>query len=167
MVLASCSQELILPRPANWAQPVPAKHLLNFYRVDKDIYRSEQPDAAGMQELESKGIKTVLDLRAWHSDLPLIKGTSLKSLHLPMLAHDISKEQIDSAIALLRQAEKPVLVHCRHGADRTGAVIAAWRIAEQGWSNQAAVTEMRFGGYGHHGRLFPNIRELMASYRQN
>ena len=150
------------PRPPHWATPVPAKHLQNFYRVDSQVYRSAQPDRDGMRELEGKGIHTVLDLRYWHHDEKIARDTNLTILHLPMMANDIDEKALRQAVALIRQAEKPVLVHCRYGADRTGAVIAAYRILEQGWSNEDAIEEMMRGGYGHHYLLFPNIRDTVT-----
>ena len=44
----------------------------------------------------------------------------------------------------------PVLVHCWHGADRTGMVVALYRMVEQGWTREAAIEEMLEGGYGYH-----------------
>jgi hypothetical protein len=44
----------------------------------------------------------------------------------------------------------PVLVHCQHGADRTGTMIAVYRIAVQGWSKAEAIREMTLGGFGYH-----------------
>ena len=44
----------------------------------------------------------------------------------------------------------PVLVHCHHGADRTGLICALWRILYESWSRQAAIDELIEGGYGFH-----------------
>ena len=44
----------------------------------------------------------------------------------------------------------PVLVHCHYGADRTGVLCAAYRVAVQGWSKQQAIDEMTRGGMGFH-----------------
>ena len=44
----------------------------------------------------------------------------------------------------------PVLVHCQHGADRTGAMSALYRIMVQGWSQEEALREMTEGGYNFH-----------------
>ncbi len=165
LVLAACaSLPSPVPRPARWAQPVSAQHVQNLYRVDDGLYRAAQPDAAGMRELERLGIKTVLDLRLAHSDRHLMRGTALQARNLPMSPSTISAHQLRKALRLIRESEKPVLVHCLHGADRTGAVIAAYRIAEQGWSQEAAVREMRRGGYGHHYLLFPNIRKTLLHF---
>ena len=62
-------------RPATWAQPVKATALKNFHRVTPQIYRSAQPDAAGMRELEKLGVKTVINLRDFNDDEKEARGT--------------------------------------------------------------------------------------------
>ncbi len=114
-----------------------------------------------MQALEQFDIKTVLNLRYFHSDKAVLRGTSLQSGVLPMLPYDISPKKLTQALQIIRQSPKPLLVHCQYGADRTGAVIAAYRIVEQGWSKEEAIREMQYGGYGYHYLLFPNIREVL------
>jgi protein tyrosine/serine phosphatase len=47
-------------------------------------------------------------------------------------------------------ANQPVLLHCKHGSDRTGMMTAIYRIVEQGWSKQDAIAEMTQGGFGYH-----------------
>lgn len=158
MLAACASLPATRPRPPQWATPVSDTHLRNFYRVDSQLYRSAQPDAEGMRELRARGIRTVLDLRYWHDDKTIARGTGLTILHLPMMANAIAPGDLRQAVELIRQAEKPILVHCRFGADRTGGVIAAYRVLEQGWSSEQANEEMLRGGYGHHYLLFPGIR---------
>ena len=153
------------PRPQHWATSVSAKHLENFYRVTDDIYRSAQPSKEGMRELEEKGIKTILNLRSLHDDRKLAQGTGLKIVDLPMMANNISQDELFNALEFIKEGEKPILVHCKHGADRTGAVIAAYRIIEQHWTKEDAIREMRRGGFSHHYLLFPNIRETINELR--
>src|SRR5258708_35836619 len=43
--------------------------------------------------------------------------------------------------------DKKIFVHCRLGNDRTGMMIAAYRMGEQGWSAEQAMKEMHFFGY--------------------
>ena len=45
---------------------------------------------------------------------------------------------------------QPVLVHCQHGSDRTGTMVAIYRIVYQGWTKSQATDEMINGGFGFH-----------------
>ncbi|MCR9246780.1 MAG: tyrosine-protein phosphatase [bacterium] len=148
-------------RPAAWAQPVDGKHLENWHRVSTAVYRCAQPNAAGMRELTSAGIQTVINLRRFHSDSDEIEGTDLELVELPINVLAMGYEELVQAVAALVRAEKPVAVHCMRGSDRTGAVVAGWRVAIEGWTPQAAHDEMVDGGYGN-SFFFRNIRRLIA-----
>jgi len=147
-------------RPATWAQPVAAKELENFYRLDDKVYRSAQPDEEGFVELKQLGITTILNLRDYHSDDDEAEGLNLNLQRVKMDAGSITVEQLVAALRVIRQAEGPVLIHCWHGSDRTGTVSAGYRIIMQGWSREDAVKELVNGGYGYHS-LYGNIPELL------
>jgi len=53
-------------------------------------------------------------------------------------------------------ANRPLLIHCQHGADRTGAMVALYRVVVQNWSKADAIREMNEGGY-HHSFLWKNL----------
>ncbi len=126
----------------------------NFYQVSDGLYRASQPDACMMRLYEEQGIKTVINLRAFHSDADKVEGTSLKLVEVPVLTWDLSMDEVVTVLQAVRDAEKPVLVHCQHGADRTGMMVAMYRIVEQGWSKERAIAEMREGGFGFHSIWF-------------
>lgn len=157
-VLFSCNANASEPRlrPANWATPVISEQLSNWYQVDKDVYRSEQPDDEAMLKIEKFGIKSILNLRELHDDVDEIKGTHLIPLHVAIRTQKINDTHIVKALQFIKEADKPVLVHCWHGADRTGTVIAMYRMVEQGWSREAAIDELVHGGYNYHS-IFGNI----------
>ena len=67
-------------RPANWAQPIEVAGIKNCYQVTTNLYRGAQPTAEGMVRLKATGIKTVINLRAFHSDKDEVAGTGLKSV---------------------------------------------------------------------------------------
>jgi protein tyrosine phosphatase (PTP) superfamily phosphohydrolase (DUF442 family) len=138
-------------RPASWAEPMTADGVPNLFRVSATLYRSAQPSGEGMKNLERLGVKTVVNLRSFHSDRDEIEGGTLRREHLTMKAwHPEEKE----AVAFLRMVTDPerlpILVHCQHGADRTGTMVALYRIAVQGWSKEEALDEMTRGGFGFH-----------------
>jgi len=124
-------------RPANWAQPVSLAGVPNLHKVNDGLYRSAQPTAEGMKALQAMGIRTVLNLRQFHWNREELVGTDLLSEHTPLPTWSL--QEID-AVRFLRIAtdpqKTPVLVHCKYGADRTGALIAVYRIAVQGWTKE-------------------------------
>lgn len=138
-------------RPVKWAQPVPGTSVKNLNRVTPQLYRSAQPDAAGMQDLVKLGVKTVINLRDLNDDQKEARGTKLRLHRVKMDAWHIEDEDVVRALASLRhQGDGPFLVHCHHGADRTGVVCAMFRLVEQGWSREDAIRELKDGGYGFH-----------------
>ncbi|MDR1055292.1 MAG: tyrosine-protein phosphatase [Prevotellaceae bacterium] len=143
-------------RPVKWAQPVKGLKLNNIYKVDEGIYRAEQPNNEEFKELEKFGIKEALNLRFWYNDAKEADGTKLILHRVNMNAHDINNHDIIEALRIIKNRKGDILVHCKHGSDRTGAVFAMYRIIFQGWSKEAAIEEMKQGGYGYH-RIYFNI----------
>ncbi len=144
-----------------WAAPVPLADSDNFFQVAKHLYRSAQPSAEGMRAYEKFGIRTVINLRAFHSDAEEVRGTELTLVEIPILTWDAAKDAlVIRVLQAIRDAEKPVLVHCQHGADRTGLMMAAFRMVEQDWSKAEALDELRNGGFGFH-TIWQNIPEYI------
>ncbi|MBU0654296.1 MAG: tyrosine-protein phosphatase [Gammaproteobacteria bacterium] len=146
-------------RPADWAKPVAAHHLQNFWQVSPLLYRSAQPYVDGFRELPKLGIGEVLDLRLYHLDVPA-EDIPLTLHRAPLFASSINEEKVISALQVIANAKRPVLVHCLHGSDRTGLVVAMYRVVCQGWSKQQAIAEMVGGGYGYHS-VFENIPDFI------
>jgi protein tyrosine phosphatase (PTP) superfamily phosphohydrolase (DUF442 family) len=139
-------------RPANWAQPLQVSGLPNLHKVSNDLYRCAQPTAEGIKNLRSLGIKTVVNLRAFHSDAAVAGDTAILHEHIAMNAWQPKEEEVVRFLRIAADPKRvPVLVHCQHGADRTGMMCALYRIAVQGWSKEEALREMQEGGFGFHG----------------
>ena len=150
------------PRPARWAQSVPAKHLKNFYKLDDKVYRSAQPDEKGFQEMEAMGVRTVLSFRNYHSDNEEAEGRGIKLLQIKMEAGEIETSQVIDALRIIKDSDGPIVIHCWHGSDRTGLISAMYRIVFQGWSKDDAIDELMHGGYGYHS-LYKNIPEYIRN----
>lgn len=146
-------------RPSEWAQPMTAVGMKNFYRIDAKLYRSAQPDEAGFTTIKRLGITTVLSLRDFHSD-DEAEGLGLNLQRIEMEAGKITIPELIAALRIIRAADGPVLIHCWHGSDRTGTVSAIYRMVMQGWSAEAAIDELVNGGYGYHA-LYDNIPVLL------
>lgn len=151
------------PAPVKIGEPVTLEGVKNLYRLSPDVYRSRQPDDDGFENLERMGIKSALNLREYHNDKDEAEDTSITLIHYPVAAGRITYEKLLDIMTLLALAPKPVIVHCKHGADRTGAVCAAYRIVEQGWPPEEAVREMADGPYGFHKRYYSYLPPYLKS----
>ena len=97
------------------------------------------------------GIKTVVNLRALHSDRDELGDTGLAYKHIRMQAWDAEEEEVIEFLKIVIDNKNlPVFVHCQHGADRTGMMTAIYRIVVCDWDKDAAIREMREGGFGFH-----------------
>jgi tyrosine-protein phosphatase SIW14 len=148
---------LVFARDPKWAKPVSVEGLPNLNQVAPNLYRAAQPTDSGFKLAEQNlKIQTVINLRESQNDTALLQGTQILEQSVPMNALNITNAQVISALKLIKvgQAKGPVLVHCKHGADRTGVVIAMYRILYQGWTKQQAIDEMENGGFNFHSIFF-------------
>ncbi|CAN5623800.1 hypothetical protein BH10BDE1_BH10BDE1_09530 [soil metagenome] len=154
-----------------------ATTIANFAQVSAEVYRGGRPEnAAAMSELKAMGIKTVIDLQggdignsmfgwiagimepgeapSWISfEKRNIEGLGMKFVNVPINSlnamNATSGYGLGRAIALMNDPKnQPVYVHCEHGIDRTGMLIALYRVYYQNWKRQAAHDEMVEMGHG-------------------
>lgn len=151
-------------RPQEWASALVSPALENCHRLSDKLIRCAQPTKEGFAALEEIGVKTIINLRQFHSDEDKVKGTNLKLIEFPLATMAVSKDEVKEILEIIKQQTGPVVVHCWHGADRTGTVSAAYRISEQNWSNDKALEEMLYGGYGYHS-IFSNLETLVEEYQ--
>ncbi|MDH4129550.1 MAG: dual specificity protein phosphatase family protein, partial [Spirochaetota bacterium] len=146
------------PNPCNiWAKAKKLKGLPNFHIVNNNLYRGAQPTVKGFKLLEKMGVKTIINLRSLHSDRSKIKNTNLKYFHINMKAWHPEEENIIKFLKLIKNKNNlPIFVHCKHGADRTGLMIAMYRIIFCHWTKDQAINEMTKGGFGFH-KVWDNI----------
>jgi tyrosine-protein phosphatase SIW14 len=165
LILSGCAgpKMVAVDRPSGWSQKIDLDGFSNIYKIDEHVYRSEQPHSDEMITLNEYGIKSVLNLRSVRNDNREAKGTTLTLHHVPINTWRMSYEDLIKSLVILENSDKPVLVHCLHGSDRTGCVIAAYRMIHYGWTKEEAIKELVEGGYGYHAKWFPNILELINS----
>jgi protein tyrosine/serine phosphatase len=150
-------------RPARWAEPIALEGVPNLHRISPQVYRSEQPTALGMKNLEKLGIRTVISLRYFNDDEDEVKGTSLRTERTKILTWRIGDKHVIEVMKMLKEtANGPFLIHCQHGADRTGLMTAMYRILEQGWTPDDALKELTDGGFGYHS-MWTNIVRYVKS----
>lgn len=150
-------------RPDRWAAPLINTTLENCYRVSPDLLRCEQPTGKDIADLQALGVRSILNLRRWNSDPRELERAGFKLLVQRMEADDLTLDDLVAALRQIRAAPKPVLLHCWHGSDRTGSVVAAYRIVFENWTPAEALDELRYGGFGYHEKWFPNIIRLFET----
>lgn len=138
---------LCLPAWAGDASSVPGVE--NFHQVNQTLYRGAQPTADGFRYLSSLGVKTIIDLRE-HDQRSMVEEKQVAScgmryVNVPMSGFiPPTAEQIKQVLDLMEnESAGPVFVHCKRGADRTGAVVAAYRIEHDHWENSKALAEAK------------------------
>jgi protein tyrosine/serine phosphatase len=148
-------------RNPKWAKPISLEGVPNLHQIDVNVYRSAQPTVAGFENLKKFGIKTVINLRAFHSDKDETAGLNLSCEEISFKTWHPEQEDIIKFIKIIQNKENgPFLIHCQHGADRTGMMSAIYRMYFQNWTKENAMDEMKNGGFGFHS-VWQNIVEYL------
>jgi tyrosine-protein phosphatase SIW14 len=135
--------------------PLAEVGLPNFVKVDARLYRGGQPTESGIEELARQGVATVVDLRRAEEKPPTraAERAAVERLHMAYEAEPMSglgaprRPAIERMLALIEDpARGPVFVHCKRGADRTGTVVAIYRVRHDCWSAEEAIREARRQG---------------------
>jgi tyrosine-protein phosphatase SIW14 len=141
---------LIAGTQVSWCQTEKEpRGLPNFGRVTENLYRGGQPTSDGFKSLHTMGVGIVVDLREKPTEVASekrqVESLGMKSIGIPWSAsHEPSSPQIVEFLDLVRaNPGTKIFVHCRRGADRTGVMIAAYRIAVEHKPAAEAVSEMR------------------------
>ena len=144
-----------------WAKPV--EQSVNLFQVTPTLFRSEQHTAKEEALLQQHNIKTIINLRFFdrNDDQEELSNLPLNLVNHPLKSWRIKPKEIAAVLYDIEQAQKKggVLVHCYHGADRTGLIIGMYRIVNQGWSIDEAKREMMEGPYGFH-TVWRNIPKM-------
>lgn len=146
----------------------------NFMKVNDHVYRGAQPTEEGFKNLAKLGIKTVIDLQQTGDERAAleekwVKEAGMQYVSIPMKGMDTPKDaSVAKALGLLEdETTGPVFVHCHAGADRTGGVIACYRIEHDGWTNAKALAEAKdMGTTWIHYRIHNYIKHFHPSDMQ-
>ncbi|KPA89733.1 protein tyrosine/serine phosphatase [Pseudomonas asplenii] len=161
-MLAQAQADSTFVRPPQWAQPVGDKYNLN--QMSPTLYRSALPDADALPLLEQLKIGTVINFLP-ESDASWLVTPNVKKVQLPYRTNHVDDADVLAALRAIRDAEGhgPVLMHCKHGSDRTGLMAAMYRVVVQGWSKEDALAEMTQGGFGESSHHKDGIRYMMKA----
>jgi tyrosine-protein phosphatase SIW14 len=125
------------------------KKLPNFHKVNDKVYRGAQPKGGGLELLGQLGIKTVVNLRddddqaKQEEEAAHVVGLQYFNFPFDRWGRPQHKEMERVLSIINNPANQPVFVHCQHGADRTGVVIAVYRITHDRWTSEQATDEAK------------------------
>ena len=142
-----CAIALVFVCLPVWAGSIPG--ISNFDQVDRQVYRGGQPALEGFNYLAKLGIRTIIDLREAgdrsKAEEGMVVANGMRYINVPMTGHTPPTEaEITSILSILEDPTAgPVFVHCMRGADRTGAVIAAYHIDHDQWNNDRALKDAK------------------------
>ena len=153
-----------------WA---PIQYDGNFHTVKEGaLYRSAQPAKDELYKLvHDHGIKSILNLRgahpgdSWYDD-EIAASAQLGVAHFDYSLsskRNVTGKQMADLLQIIDNAPKPLLVHCRSGADRAGLVSALYRFAEEGASASEAAAQLSVV-YGHFPYLMSRTRAMDDSF---
>lgn len=145
-----------------------------FTVMPGQIYRSgEMEEGPFLRVMNKHQIRTILTLLNYEPDDPeqvfeqqVAKERGIKLIRISMPGDGLARfDHLDVAADVLADnSNYPVLVHCAAGVNRTGAVIAAWRMKHCGWSFEDSIAEAERCGWSP--RRNPEMRDHLRKYHQ-
>ena len=130
------------------------KELPNFHEVNGRVFRGGQPQKGGLKKLSELGIKTIINLRDDDTNAAAEEAEArelgFRYFNVPFANFGRpSDAEVDKVLAMVTDVQnQPVFVHCRRGSDRTGTVIAIYRVLFDGWTSEEAKAEAKRFGLG-------------------
>ena len=139
--------------------------LPNAGRVAPGIFRGGQPAAEGYRTLKEMGIRTVVNLRLRHSEKAAVEAEGMRSIEVPInTIGKVDRSTIDRIVGLMADPSlQPLYLHCKLGQDRTGIVVAAYRMKKEGWTYKEAVAEMQAFGFND---IWINLKDSLEDYAE-
>lgn len=142
--------------------------------VENQFYRSAQLDKEALARVvKEHGIKSILNLlgnspdKAWYVDeIAVSKALGVEHHDYAISANEVvSVSELDEILTILRHAPKPILVHCKNGADRSGLVAAVYLAEVKGAMLDDAAGQLSLY-YGHFPWLISTTGAMDESFRE-
>ena len=137
-------------------------------KISDVLFRGAQPSAQGLAELKKLGITTVVDLRGNRGPVAAerrqVESLGMRFIDIPVRGWSApTNAQVAQFLKLFKDdPQQRVFVHCYYGEDRSGVMVAAYRIAQQNWTADQAVDEMYSFGFHYH--LYPGMKSYVREF---
>src|SRR5262245_39572111 len=133
------------------AEAISVPGIPNFHQVSERLFRGGQPESNAWSGLAKLGVTTVVDLRMEreHSlvqEAKDVEAAGMRYVSVPMNGFELPTEENVAKVLKLLDSGETVFVNCKQGRDRTGTVVAAYRIAHEGWACDKALVEAESKG---------------------
>jgi protein-tyrosine phosphatase len=164
IAIAGMGRERLRGRPYAF-EHVDVPGVENAGRVGPRLLRGAQPSTAGFAALQRLGVRIVVSLTIGrddqHDERDIVERLGMRYVHLPWSAmHEPPPEHVTAFLDLIRgHPDEVVFVHCKAGVDRTGVMVASYRVLVEHWRAADAVAEMN--AFGFHRLFHPQLERYV------
>lgn len=139
-------------------------------QLTPEIYRGGQPTPEGLKSISARGIKTIISLRGrdevMSENQPIeeayarANGIAFKRFPIPGVP---TLREALQVISMIEAAEKPVLVHCLNGSERTTTILGIYRLRHEGWNLDQVLAEADSYGIGFRTQAYRSFLKSVAA----
>jgi tyrosine-protein phosphatase SIW14 len=140
----------------------------NAGSVTPELFRGAQPNNSAFAGLQKLGVNIVVDFRGESGEVTAekksVESLGMKFVNLPWNGAGLpSRDELLTFFTLLRDnPDQKIFIHCEYGADRTGVMIALYRIAVDHWTPQQAISEMK--DFHYHSFMLPHLAKYVRAF---
>jgi len=153
---------------ASSAQRQTIRGIDNFAQVNGFLFRGAQPSDSSYAELKHLGVNVIVDFRDEKDEIARekkqVEAAGMQFVSLPWSGR--SEPTHDEVLTFLNLVHNPqgkkIFVHCRQGRDRTGTMVALYRLTFDNWSVDNALSEMK--DFHYHAFLLPGLARYVRDY---
>jgi protein tyrosine phosphatase (PTP) superfamily phosphohydrolase (DUF442 family) len=140
----------------------------NFGRLHDRLWRGAQPDLAGFEQLKARGVNIVVSFtlagEAQLEEEQVVRDLGMQFVGIPWSAESVpTADQVSTFLGTIRDHPAArIFLHCKRGADRTGVMVAIYRLTFDHWTADAAISEME--AFHHYWFLLPHLERFVRAY---
>jgi protein tyrosine/serine phosphatase len=128
------------------------RHLYqNAHEIAQNVWRSNQPSPSQLKKWKEKGIKTIINLRGDDENAhTILEKSACEALGLNLVFVRLSSRVAPSRATLnelesaFRNAQYPILMHCKSGADRAGFAASFYKYVIEGATIECAKQQLSY-----------------------